>query len=80
MPATALNFIRTFLAFAAGATAVVWLIILLLDPYGVSPIRLPIARPIMDINQRYMYPQIVRSGAYDSVVIGTSTSRLLDPE
>jgi hypothetical protein len=79
MPATAFNFIRTFLAVAAGLTAIVWLIILLLDPYGVSPIRLPIARPIMDINQRYMYPQIVRSKAFDSVVIGTSTSRLLDP-
>jgi hypothetical protein len=80
MPATALAFIRTFLAVAVGLTALVWLIILLLDPYGVSPIRLPIARPIMDINQRYMYPQIVRSKAFDSVVIGTSTSRLLDPQ
>jgi hypothetical protein len=79
MLAKALNFIRTFLAVVTGLTALVWLIILLLDPYGVSPIRLPIARPIMDINQRYMYPQIVRSRAFDSVVIGTSTSRLLDP-
>jgi hypothetical protein len=76
----ALSFIRTFLAVGAGLTALVWLIVLLLDPYGVSPIRLPIARPIMDINQRYMYPQIVRSGTFDSVVIGTSTSRLLDPQ
>jgi hypothetical protein len=80
MPATALSFIRTFLAVGAGLMAVIWLIILLLDPYGVSPIRLPIARPIMDINQRYMYPQIVRSKGFDSVVIGTSTSRLLDPQ
>jgi hypothetical protein len=80
MPATAFGFIRTFLAVCAGLTALVWLIILLLDPYGVSPIRLPIARSIMDINQRYMYPQIVRSKAFDSVVIGTSTSRLLDPQ
>jgi hypothetical protein len=80
MPATALSFIRIFLAVGAGLMAVIWLIILLLDPYGVSPIRLPIARPIMDINQRFMYPQIVRSKAFDSVVIGTSTSRLLDPQ
>jgi hypothetical protein len=80
MPATALSFIRTFLAVGAGLMAIIWLIILLLDPYGVSPIRLPIARPIMDINQRFMYPQIVRSKAFDSVVIGTSTSRLLDPQ
>jgi hypothetical protein len=33
----------------------------------------------MDLNQRFMYPQIVRSGRYDSAVFGTSTMRLLDP-
>ena len=27
-----------------------------------------------------MYPQIVRSKRFDSLIIGTSTSRLLDPE
>jgi hypothetical protein len=80
MPAPAAAFLKTFVAAAVGLTGLLWLFILLLDPYGASPIRLPIARPIMDINQRYMYPQIVRSKAYDSVVIGTSTSRLLDPE
>ncbi len=79
-PATALIFIRSLLAIALGTAAALWLLVALLDPFGVSPIRLPIARPIMDINQRYMYPQIVRSKAFDSVVIGTSTSRLLDPE
>lgn len=26
-----------------------------------------------------MYPQILRTGRYDSIVVGTSTSRLLDP-
>ena len=34
----------------------------------------------MDINQRFQYPAIVRSGAFNSAVIGTSTSRLLDPD
>ena len=33
----------------------------------------------MDINQRFMYPQLVRTGAFDSGVFGTSTMRLLDP-
>ncbi len=77
--AAALVFIKSFLAIALGAAATLWLAIALLDPFGVSPIQLPIARPIMDINQRYMYPQVVRSKTFDSVVIGTSTSRLLDP-
>ena len=49
-------------------------LILVLDPYGR---RAP--SPIMDINQRYMYPQLARSGRFDSAVFGTSTARLLDP-
>lgn len=73
------SFLRLFLGTAAAASALLFAIILLLDPYGISPIRLPLARAIMDINQRYMYPQLARSSAFDSVVIGTSTSRLLDP-
>jgi len=76
----AARFIKLFIVVTAGSTAALWLAIALLDPFGVSPIGLPTARPIMDINQRYMYPQIVRAKAHDSVVIGTSTSRLLDPK
>jgi hypothetical protein len=50
-----------------------------MDPYGLraAPGRVP--GPIMDLNQRFMYPQIVRGGAYDAAVFGTSTARLLDP-
>jgi hypothetical protein len=33
----------------------------------------------MDLNQRFMYPQVVRSGRYDAAIFGTSTVRLLDP-
>ncbi len=76
----AVDFIKAVIAVTVGAAGLLWLAIALLDPFGVSPLRLPIARPIMDINQRYMYPQIVRARAHDSVVIGTSTSRLLDPD
>ncbi len=74
------TFLTVFLACAAGAAALLYAAILLLDPYGVSPLRLPLKRAIMDLNQRYMYPQIARSQAFDSIVIGTSTSRLLDPK
>ena len=51
-----------------------------IDPYGT---RANVGRgpsPIMDNNQRHMYPQIARRGRYDGVVFGTSTMRLLDPE
>ena len=68
-----------------GATAATVLLALLaavaaLDPYGsrTRPGRPP--TPIMDLNQRYMYPQLARSGLFDSAVFGTSTVRLLDPD
>jgi hypothetical protein len=69
---------RLFLATFIGILAAVYIFILLIDPYGVVPFSLPFERPIMS-SQRQMYPQILRSGRYDSIVVGTSTSRLLDP-
>lgn len=69
-------------AFAGAGSAVaagLYLFVLALDPYGLraAPGRPP--GPIMDLNQRFMYPQIVRSGRFDAAVFGTSTIRLLDP-
>lgn len=60
-------------------TAGLFLFVVALDPYGLraAPGRPP--GPIMDLNGRYMYPQVVRGGRYDSAVFGTSTVRLLDP-
>lgn len=73
------RFARSFAGFAGAATLALALFVLAFDPYGVraSSGRLP--GPIMDINQRFMYPQIIRSGRYDSAIFGTSTVRLLDP-
>jgi hypothetical protein len=65
----------TFGALLAGLSA----LLLLVDPYRVVPFSLPLKREIVDANQRWLYPMVVRSGRYDSVVIGTSTVRLLDP-
>lgn len=52
----------------------------LVDPYGlrVGPGHPP--GPLMDGNQRFMYPQVARSGLYDAAVFGSSTARLLDPD
>ncbi len=66
---------------AAGALGLgVLAVVTILDPYGLraAPGRAP--GPIMDLNQRFMYPQVVRSGAFDAAVFGTSTARLLDPQ
>jgi hypothetical protein len=51
-----------------------------MDPYGIRVKEGDRAGPIMDLNQRFMYPRLVRTGAYDSAVFGTSTVRLLDPQ
>lgn len=57
-----------------------YLFIILVDPYDTMPFSLPINRAIVSISQRFMYPQVVRSKRFDSLIIGTSTSRLLDPQ
>lgn len=68
-----------FALVSAALAATLYGFILLQDPYGlrVGPGRPP--RPIMSTNQRFMYPQIARSGLYDAAVFGTSTMRLLEP-
>ena len=74
------GFVSLFMRVLIGGIVIVYLFILLVDPYGVVPFSLPLDRRIVSINQRFMYPQIVRSRRFDSLIIGTSTSRLLDPE
>ncbi len=74
------DFVRIFLVTLIGVAAGVYLFILLLDPYDIVPFSLPLDRHIVSIADRYMFPQVARSRRFDSLVIGTSTSRLLDPE
>jgi hypothetical protein len=74
------GFVSLFLSAFIGLVIGTYLFILLVDPYGTIPFSLPIDRRIVSISQRFMYPQIVRSKRFDSLIIGTSTSRLLDPE
>ncbi len=69
---------RIFLTTFIVVLAALYIFVLLVDPYGMVPFSVPFQRPIMS-SQRQVYPQILRSGRYDSIVVGTSTSRLLDP-
>jgi hypothetical protein len=73
------GFVAMFVTTFVGGLVLVYGFIVLMDPYGINPYSLPIQRPIVSISQRYMYPQLIRSHQFDSFVIGTSTSRLLDP-
>jgi hypothetical protein len=69
---------RLFLGTFGGILAAVYLFVLLVDPYGVVPFSPPFERPITN-SSRQMFPQILRTGRYDSIVVGTSASQLLDP-
>jgi hypothetical protein len=74
-----LRYCRRLLATALGLAAVLYAFILVLDPYQNVPFSPALARAPIATNQRFSYPAVARDPAFDSVVIGTSTSRLLDP-
>lgn len=79
-PAAWARFLRLLLLFAAVPAAVTYLFIALVDPWGMLPLSPPLPRETVTTNQRFSYPMIARSPRFDSVVVGTSTSRLLRPE
>src|SRR5262245_37790314 len=62
-----------------GANLVLYVFVLAMNPYGNLPDTVLPRHEMMDDNQRYQYPSVARSGRYDSLIIGTSTARLLDP-
>lgn len=73
-------FLRSFLA-----TFVVLLVaalgfFALVNPFGNLPFSAAFPHVILDERQRYHYPAIAKSGAYDSAIFGTSSGRLLEPE
>ncbi len=71
---------RAFLIAVMLELALVCVLILAANPYGNLPHSLFREHAILDTNQRFQYPAVVKSGKFDSIVIGTSTSRLLRPE
>ncbi len=73
------RFVRWLAGTAAGGTAFVYLFVVLVDPFGSLPLSLPLDRGPVDSNARYAFPFLARSARFDSVIVGTSTSRLLRP-
>lgn len=72
-------FARVLLKTVLGASLFLSGFVLLLDPYDSLSFSLPLDRAPITTNQRFSYPTIARNLAYDSLVIGTSTSRMLEP-
>ncbi len=71
--------LKLLLGTFVGVNLALYLFVLAMNPYGNLPNTVLRQHLMMDDNQRYQYPSVVRSGRFDSLVIGTSTSRLLDP-
>ena len=71
--------LKLLLGTFVGANLALYLFVVAMNPYGNLPNTVLPQHQMMDDNQRYQYPSVVRSGRYDSIVIGTSTARLLDP-
>jgi len=74
------RFVILFLGVFVGGIVAAALFILLLDPYDMVPFSLPIERPLVSGSQRFAYPQAMRSKQFDSIIVGSSTARLIDPE
>jgi hypothetical protein len=73
------NFVRHFLRTTLVLLGIIALAIALVDPVDTLPLSLPLDRFPADVNQRFTYVPIARSNDFDSLIIGTSTTRMLDP-
>ncbi|GAB6967044.1 hypothetical protein JCM25156A_10810 [Komagataeibacter kakiaceti JCM 25156] len=56
-----------------------YLFIVTVDPWDMLPFSPPLGRIPITSNARYTMPALARSPRFDSVILGTSTSRLMQP-
>ena len=74
------RFLATVVLCAAGVGGLVYSWVVVVDPFDTLHLSPALARVPIATNARYSFPALARSAEFDSVVIGTSTSRLLRPE
>jgi hypothetical protein len=73
------EYVQTLLTTTLLCAALLYGWILFVDPYGVVWFSPPFEREPVSRNQRFSYPAIARNPAYDSLIVGTSSVRLLNP-
>jgi len=73
------DFVKTLLVTALAGTAIVYVWILIVDPYDTVWFSPPIDREPVSMNQRFSYPALARKPRFDSLMVGTSSIRLLNP-
>ena len=64
---------------ALGGLAAAYAFVVLVDPWGMLPLSLPLPRAPISTNARFSFPALASSPAFDSAIVGTSTSRMLRP-
>src|SRR5690348_4649603 len=73
------RFVRRLLLMAALTSAALYGFIVILDPFDTLVLSPRFDRSPIASNQRYAFPALARKAAFDSVILGTSTSRSLEP-
>jgi hypothetical protein len=73
------RFCRRLLLFALTLAGIVYGYVFILDPFDTLSLSPPFDRSPITTNARYAFPALARSPAFDGIILGTSTSRLLRP-
>jgi hypothetical protein len=73
------RFLGLLLRTAGGLILGLYAAVLIIDPYNTVWFSPPFSRAPMATNQRFSFPALARSDRFDSAIIGTSTTRLLEP-
>ena len=72
-------FAKYFVCTAIILLAVVLLFVSIIDPNDTLALSPPFDRYPAATNQRFSYTSIARSPTFDSLILGTSTTRMLEP-
>ena len=73
------RFCGRLLGASLALAAIVYAFVVILDPFDTLTLSPPFDRSPITTNARYAFPALARSPAFDSMILGTSTSRLLRP-
>ena len=71
---------KTAIITALGFATALYAVVVFVDPNDSLAFSLPFERVPVTGNQRYPYPALARKPHFDSVIVGTSTVRLLRPD
>lgn len=78
-PAAWRRFARGVLFGLLGLLGLLYGFVALVDPWDALPLSPPLPRVPISSNARFSFPALARSPRFDSVLLGTSTARLIQP-